>query len=65
VGRFGAIAGPLAAGTLLAAGIEIGHLFWLAIVPTLVCAIAVTLLRVTVVRSGETAAVAATASPHL
>jgi MFS transporter, AAHS family, 4-hydroxybenzoate transporter len=51
VGRFGAIVGPFAAGSLMAAGIPLGHLFWLAIIPTLVCAVAVTLLRLAVNRS--------------
>ena len=51
VGRFGAIVGPLTAGALMAAGINLGHLFWLAIIPTLVCAVAVTLLRLAVNRS--------------
>jgi AAHS family 4-hydroxybenzoate transporter-like MFS transporter len=51
VGRFGAIVGPLAAGTLMAAGFDVAHLFWLAIVPTLVCAGAVMLLRLAVNRS--------------
>lgn len=50
VGRFGAIVGPLVAGTLLASGIEIGHLFWLAIVPTGACAIAILLLRAAVAK---------------
>jgi hypothetical protein len=54
VGRFGAIVGPFAAGTLMAAGIELGHLFWLAIIPTLVCAVAVILLRLAVNRSAIT-----------
>lgn len=53
VGRFGAIVGPLTAGTLMAAGIDLGHLFWLAIIPTLVCAVAVTLLRLAVNRSAS------------
>jgi MFS transporter, AAHS family, 4-hydroxybenzoate transporter len=53
VGRFGAIVGPFAAGSLMAAGIKLGHLFWLAIIPTLVCAVAVTLLRLAVNRSAE------------
>jgi MFS transporter, AAHS family, 4-hydroxybenzoate transporter len=53
VGRFGAILGPFAAGSLMAAGIKLGHLFWLAIIPTLICAIAVTLLRLAVNRSAE------------
>jgi MFS transporter, AAHS family, 4-hydroxybenzoate transporter len=56
VGRFGAIVGPFAAGTLMAAGINLGHLFWLAIIPTLVCAVAVMLLRVAVNRSSSSAA---------
>jgi AAHS family 4-hydroxybenzoate transporter-like MFS transporter len=56
VGRFGAIVGPLAAGTLMAAGIDLGHLFWLAIIPTLVCAAAVMLLRLAVNRSATGAA---------
>jgi MFS transporter, AAHS family, 4-hydroxybenzoate transporter len=51
IGRFGAIVGPFAAGTLMAAGIKLGHLFWLAIIPTLVCAVAVILLRLAVNRS--------------
>ena len=41
-------------GTLMAAGIELGHIFWLAIIPTLVCAVAVTLLRLAVNRSAIT-----------
>jgi AAHS family 4-hydroxybenzoate transporter-like MFS transporter len=56
VGRFGAIVGPLAAGSLMAAGIDLGHLFWLAIIPTLICAVSVTLLRLAVNRSTNTAA---------
>jgi AAHS family 4-hydroxybenzoate transporter-like MFS transporter len=56
VGRFGAIVCPLAAGTLMAAGIDVAHLFWLAIIPTLICAIAVTLLRRAVNRSTTNAA---------
>lgn len=51
MGRFGGIIAPLAAGTLLAMGIEIGRLFWLAIVPTVICACSVTLLRAAVARS--------------
>lgn len=56
VGRFGAIVGPLAAGSLMAAGIDLGHLFWLAIIPTLICAVAVTVLRLAVSRSGTSSA---------
>jgi MFS transporter, AAHS family, 4-hydroxybenzoate transporter len=55
VGRFGAIVGPLAAGFLMAAGIKLGYLFWLAIIPTLTCVIAVMLLRMAVHRSAEAA----------
>ncbi len=51
VGRFGAIVCPLAAGSLMAAGINVAHLFWLAIIPTLISAVAVTLLRLAVNRS--------------
>jgi AAHS family 4-hydroxybenzoate transporter-like MFS transporter len=51
MGRFGGIIAPLAAGQLMAAGIAIGSLFWLAIVPTLICAGAVALLRTAVTRS--------------
>jgi hypothetical protein len=51
MGRFGGIIAPLAAGTLMAAGIQIGRLFWLAIIPALVCAGGVTLLRTAVNRS--------------
>jgi hypothetical protein len=47
--------GPFAAGSLMAAGIPLGHLFWLAIIPTLVCAVAVTLLRLAVNRSAVAA----------
>jgi AAHS family 4-hydroxybenzoate transporter-like MFS transporter len=54
VGRFGAIVAPLAAGTLMAAGIKLGHIFWLAIIPTLICAIGVVLLRAAVNRSTST-----------
>ncbi len=45
MGRFGGIIAPLVAGELMAAGIAIGRLFWLAIVPALICAGGVTLLR--------------------
>jgi hypothetical protein len=38
----------------MAARIELGHIFWLAIIPTLVCAVAVTLLRLAVNRSAIT-----------
>jgi AAHS family 4-hydroxybenzoate transporter-like MFS transporter len=51
MGRFGGIIAPLAAGQLMAAGVVIGHLFWLAIVPALICAGGVTLLRTAVSRS--------------
>jgi AAHS family 4-hydroxybenzoate transporter-like MFS transporter len=51
IGRLGAILGPLAAGSLMSAGIPLGHLFWLAIIPTLTSAIAVVLLRGAVSRS--------------
>ncbi|MDB6087914.1 MAG: 4-hydroxybenzoate transporter [Gammaproteobacteria bacterium] len=64
VGRFGAILGPFAAGSLMAAGIELGHLFWLAIIPTLVCAIAVALLRLAVNRSGESPGSMVSTSPQ-
>lgn len=56
VGRFGAIAGPLVAGKLMAAGIDLGHLFWLAIIPTLICAVAVMLLGQAVNRSATSSA---------
>ena len=45
MGRFGGIIAPLAAGQLMAAGIPTGQLFWLAIVPALICAGGVALLR--------------------
>jgi AAHS family 4-hydroxybenzoate transporter-like MFS transporter len=48
MGRFGGIIAPLVAGELMAAGIAIGHLFWLAIVPALICAGGVALLRTAV-----------------
>jgi AAHS family 4-hydroxybenzoate transporter-like MFS transporter len=51
MGRFGGIIAPLAAGQLMAAGIAIGRLFWLAIVPALICAGGVALLRTAVTRS--------------
>lgn len=51
MGRFGGIIAPLAAGQLMASGMAIGHLFWLAIIPALVCAGGVALLRVAVNRS--------------
>jgi AAHS family 4-hydroxybenzoate transporter-like MFS transporter len=57
MGRFGGIIAPLAAGQLLAAGIAIGHLFWLAIVPALICAGGVALLRTAVGHSRATARV--------
>jgi AAHS family 4-hydroxybenzoate transporter-like MFS transporter len=64
VGRFGAIVGPFAAGSLMAAGIKLGHLFWLAIIPTLICAIAVTLLRLAVNRSSESPTPIASTNPQ-
>jgi AAHS family 4-hydroxybenzoate transporter-like MFS transporter len=51
MGRFGGILAPLVAGQLLSAGIAIGHLFWLAIIPALICAGSVGLLRTAVSRS--------------
>jgi MFS transporter, AAHS family, 4-hydroxybenzoate transporter len=51
MGRFGGIIAPLAAGQLMAAGIAISHLFWLAIAPALICAGSVALLRNAVTRS--------------
>jgi MFS transporter, AAHS family, 4-hydroxybenzoate transporter len=45
MGRFGGIIAPLAAGQLMAVGIPTGQLFWLAIVPALICAGGVALLR--------------------
>lgn len=56
MGRFGGIIAPLAAGQLMAAGIAIGRLFWLAIIPALICAGGVALLRTAVIRSQSTAA---------
>jgi len=61
VGRFGAIVCPLAAGALMAAGIDVAHLFWLAIIPTVVCAVSVTLLRLAVNRSSSRPAQAVSA----
>lgn len=55
MGRFGGILAPLAAGQLMAAGIAIGRLFWLATVPALICAGGVALLRTAVTRSQTTA----------
>jgi AAHS family 4-hydroxybenzoate transporter-like MFS transporter len=55
MGRFGGIIAPLAAGQLMAAGIAIGRLFWLATVPALICAGGVALLRTAVSRSQTTA----------
>jgi len=51
MGRFGGILAPLIAGQLMAAGIAIGRLFWLAIAPALICAAGVALLRAAVARS--------------
>jgi AAHS family 4-hydroxybenzoate transporter-like MFS transporter len=45
MGRFGGIIAPLVAGELMATGIAVGHLFWLSIIPALVCAGGITLLR--------------------
>lgn len=56
MGRFGGIIAPLAAGQLMAAGIAIGRLFWLAIIPALICGGGVALLRTAVARSQSTAA---------
>ncbi len=58
MGRFGGIIAPLLAGQLMAAGIAIGSLFWLAIVPALICAGGVALLRSAVTRSQATASAA-------
>jgi AAHS family 4-hydroxybenzoate transporter-like MFS transporter len=55
MGRFGGIIAPLAAGQLMATGIATGRLFWLAIVPALICAGGVALLRTAVGRSRATA----------
>ncbi len=54
MGRFGGIIAPLAAGQLMAAGIATSHLFWLAIIPALICAGGVALLRLAVSRSRVT-----------
>jgi AAHS family 4-hydroxybenzoate transporter-like MFS transporter len=51
MGRFGGIIAPLLAGQLLAAGIAIGGLFRLAVVPTVACAVGIVLLRAAVRRS--------------
>jgi AAHS family 4-hydroxybenzoate transporter-like MFS transporter len=51
MGRFGGIIAPLVAGQLMAAGVTTGRLFWLAIIPALVCAGGVALLRTAVHRS--------------
>jgi len=51
MGRFGGIVAPLAAGSLMAAGVPTGQLFRLATLPTLVCATGVALLRTAVLRS--------------
>lgn len=45
MGRFGGIIAPLVAGELMAAGTAIGRLFWLSMVPALICAGGVALLR--------------------
>jgi AAHS family 4-hydroxybenzoate transporter-like MFS transporter len=55
MGRFGGIIAPLAVGQLMAAGIAIGRVFWLAMVPALICAAGVALLRTAVGRSRATA----------
>ena len=47
---FGGIIAPLVAGGLMSAGIQMGGLFWLAVIPALICAGGVTLLRVAVTR---------------
>ncbi len=51
MGRFGGIIAPLLAGRLLSAGIPTGTLFRIAVVPTLVCAAGVVLLRQAIRRS--------------
>ncbi len=51
MGRFGGIIAPLVAGQLMAAGVAIGRLFWLAVVPALICAVGIALLRSAVSRS--------------
>jgi hypothetical protein len=40
----------------MTAGIDLGRLFWLAIIPTLICAVSVTVLRVAVNRSAASSA---------
>jgi AAHS family 4-hydroxybenzoate transporter-like MFS transporter len=64
IGRFGAIVGPLMAGTLMYTGAPPGHVFWVAALPTLGCAIAVAVLRMAVVRfTASPVSSSATASP--
>jgi len=55
MGGFGGIIAPLAVGQFMAAGIAMGSIFWLAIVPALICAAGVALLRTAVGRSRATA----------
>jgi MFS transporter, AAHS family, 4-hydroxybenzoate transporter len=50
MGRFGGIIAPLIAGGLMTAGIQMGGLFWLAVIPALICAGGVTMLRAAVAR---------------
>ncbi len=52
MGRFGGIVAPLATGMLMSAGIPVPHLFAMAIVPTLICALAVIVLQRAVRRAG-------------
>lgn len=63
VGRFGAIVGPLVAGTLMYAGVAAAHVFWLAALPTLGCALAVALLRSAVARTAASPVPSVTTSP--
>ncbi len=63
MGRFGGIIAPLVAGQLMAAGIAIGRLFWLAIIPALICAAGVAFLRSAVGRSQAAGATPSAAAP--
>jgi AAHS family 4-hydroxybenzoate transporter-like MFS transporter len=63
VGRFGAILGPLIAGTLMTEGATAGHLLRLVAFPTLGCAVAVALLWAAMARTAPEPLPSTTTSP--
>jgi AAHS family 4-hydroxybenzoate transporter-like MFS transporter len=63
VGRFGAILGPLIAGTLLVQGASAAHVLWLVAFPAVACALAVGVLWVAVARTAPAPLPSPTTTP--